>query len=93
MSIEGAPSAVEGGGRTAVVLYTDSFKIDGFVDPPAGPALILDAAGKTLVVHECKVYDRLQRDKFVFTMSRMEVRAAAVELVLPRDAVTKEGTF
>ncbi len=86
-------SEQEGGGRTAIVLYTDSFKIDGFVDPPAGPALILDAAGEVLVVHECKVYDRLQQDKFVFTMARMEVQAASIELLLPRDAITKEGTF
>ena len=76
-----------------MVLYTHGFKIDGFIDPPASGEPALTATGEAIVVYDCKVYDRLQRDKFVFTMSRMEVRAAVVELLLPRDAVTKEGTF
>lgn len=93
MSIEEASSGEAGDDRTAVVLYTDSFKIDGFVALSAGPALILEAAEKTLVVYDCKVYDRLQKDKFIFGMSRLELRSESVELLLPRDAITKEGTF
>lgn len=80
-------------GRLAVVLYGETFKIDGFVDPPAEGEPILKSGAGPLVVYDCKVYDRLQKDKFIFNMSRMEVRAEAVAIAMPRDAVTKEGVF
>ena len=88
-----AVSAGGEGGRIAVVLYTDSFKIDGLVEPPAGGGPILADGQGVLVVYDCKVYDRLQKDKFIFGMSRMEVNVKSVEIALPRDAVTKEGVF
>ena len=86
-------SEQDGNGRTGAVVYTDTFKIDGFVDPLAEGALFLEPGGEVLVVYDCKVYDRLHNDKFIFGMSRMEVRAKALEIALPRDAITKEGVF
>lgn len=80
-------------GRLAVVLYTDTFKVDGFVDPPAEGQPILKPGEGPLAIYDCKVYDRLQKDKFVFRMSRMELRVETVAVALPRDAVTKEGVF
>lgn len=79
--------------RIPVVLYTDSFKIDGFVSAPAAGEPILKGAQGPLVVYDCKVYDRLRQDKFIFGMSRMEVTMEAVEIAMPRDSVTKEGVF
>lgn len=70
-------------GGEAVVLYTQTFKIDGFLSADAG----------RLVLRDCKVYDRLQKDKFVFGVSQMEVPREAVEVILPRSAITKEGVF
>ncbi len=87
------PSGEGGGGRVEVVLYTSTFKVDGFVDSPAEGEPILKSGAGPLVVYDCKVYDRLQKDKFIFNMSRMEVRAEAVAIALPRDTVTKEGVF
>ncbi len=80
-------------GRVAVVIYGETFKIDGFVDPPAEGEPIIKSGAGPLVVYDCKVYDRLQKDKFIFNMSRMEVRVGAVAIVMPRDTVTKEGVF
>jgi uncharacterized protein YfaA (DUF2138 family) len=81
-----------GAGRLGVVLYTQTFKIDGFL--PEGTGLpVLQAAPEPLVLQDCKVYDRLQKDKFVFSVSRMEVPRTVVEVLLPRDAITKEGVF
>jgi len=85
----GQPAA----GRLGVVLYTQTFKIDGSVAPSAPHEAILKAGGGPLIVYDCKVYDRLQKDKFVFGVSRMEVLVEAVEVILPRDAITKEGVF
>jgi len=82
-----------GGDRIAVVLYTDSFKIDGMVAPPQPHTPILKTGEGPLVVYDCKVYDRLQKDKFIFGVSRMEVRGEALEVALRRDEVTKEGVF
>ena len=82
-----------GGGRLAVVLYTQTLKIDGSVASPAPHEAILKTAAGPLIVYDGKVYDRLQKDKFVFGVSRMEVLVEAVEVILPRDAITKEGVF
>jgi len=88
-----APSGEAGGGRVEVALYTSTFKIDGSVAAPAPHDAILKAGEGPIVVYDCKVYDRLQKDKFIFGMSRMELGAGSVEIALPRDAVTKEGVF
>jgi len=87
------PTQQEGSDRTGVVLYTGGFKVDGFVDPPAEGTFLLNPGEKVLLVYDCKVYDRLRNDKFIFGMSRMEVRMEALEIAMPRDAVTKEGVF
>jgi hypothetical protein len=75
-----------------VVLYTQTFKIDGFL-PEGTLSPTLTTAPQPLVLQDCKVYDRLQKDKFVFGVSRMEVPRTAVEVLLLRDAITKEGVF
>lgn len=82
-----------GAGRLGVVLYTQTFKIDGSVAAAAPHEAILKTGVGPLIVYDCKVYDRLQKDKFVFGVSRMEVLVAAVEVILPREAITKEGVF
>jgi len=82
-----------GAGRLGVVLYTQTVKIDGSVAAPAPHEAILKTGAGPLVVYDGKVYDRLQKDKFVFGVSRMEVLVDAVEVILPRDAITKEGVF
>ena len=86
-------SGQQSAGRLAVVLYTHTSKVDGSVDLPAAGEPVLKAGGGSLAVYDCKVYDRLQKDKFIFGMSQMEVLMDAVEVLLPRDAVTKEGVF
>jgi len=86
-------SGEQSGDRIPVVLFTRTFKIDGSVAPPDPNVPILKSGEGLLVVYDCKVYDRLQGDKFVYGAARMEVLTKAVEICLPRKDVTKEGIF